>query len=155
YDSEEEKTHFAAVGTVATRWAYFELMIDRSSLELAQINMRNGSCITSQVAGHSRKLDAYISLAREIKNTSYLKELEELAKDATSIAERRNRTVHDPWLVTAEHGPTRFESTARRKLRYQVIPGATAQLEKLVLDIDRLTLHLKRLHRLISAEPNT
>ena len=58
--------HYAMIGMIAAEWAYFESLIDRYTQRLAGIDDHVGTCLTSQIAGHARKLDAYIALAKHL-----------------------------------------------------------------------------------------
>lgn len=58
-----ETAHFAAMGRVATKWALLEVVVDGCSIKLAEISGIRGLCLTSQIFGIKRKLDAFISLA--------------------------------------------------------------------------------------------
>jgi hypothetical protein len=97
--SEEIRTHLATIGLVASSWAGFELAIDMSALAVANISQQVGLCLTAQISGSARKLDAYIAIARQRgADKNFLQELNTLAKETTALAERRNRAVHDPWF---------------------------------------------------------
>jgi hypothetical protein len=58
------KEHYAAIGRVAVEWSDLEFMIDIATLRLAKIKHQMGVCLTAQIAGSGRKLDAYMSLAQ-------------------------------------------------------------------------------------------
>jgi hypothetical protein len=78
--------HYAAIGRVAAEWAALETVIDSASLRLAQIEPRIGVCLTSQIAGWSRKLDAYIALARLYGATSVIiSKLNAFANEQTAL----------------------------------------------------------------------
>jgi hypothetical protein len=149
---KEEQEHFATIGMVANQWAYFELSIDVKTLELAMIPEEIGLCITAQVVGSGRKLDAYIALARQLGVKKKNPDLEKLAKDTVALAERRNRVIHDPWLVQGERQPTRLEATARKKLRYIVIPVSTSEIASLSREIIEHTVRFVELHDAVIAE---
>jgi hypothetical protein len=127
--------HLAAVGLIASSWAGFELAIDQAALGLARIPQNVGICFTAQSAGSARKFDAYIAVARLKGAESFAGELDKFAKAVASVAERRNRVVHDPWfIITADGKPHRYEATARRKLRSEYIHVTREEMEKLVND---------------------
>ena len=123
----------AAVGSVAGSWATFELKIDFAALLLAGLD-DVAMCLTAQIVGASRKLDAYIAVAR-FGGTNFLAELDEFAKATTALAERRNRIIHDPWLVFDREDANRFEVTARRTLRAQLVPMSLIDIRKCHSDI--------------------
>jgi hypothetical protein len=131
--------HYAAIGHVAAEWSYFELVIDSWSLSASGIHVQPGVCLTSQIAGHARKLDAFISITRLLNpNHGFGAELDQFCKDANSLAEQRNRTIHDHWDTDDILNPRRIEATARKKLRLKHVDVPTEELLKLALNIDAL-----------------
>jgi hypothetical protein len=121
-------------------WPSFEALLDGLALELADIPSEVGLCFTAQVAGSARKLDAYIAVAkvRGAKKASALLE-GDFAKRTAALAEQRNRAVHDPWLIQEGNIPQRFEITARRKLRSEMVPVTTDDLITLAKHIEEHT----------------
>src|SRR5260221_12717725 len=147
--------HLAAIGTVASSWAVFEAVIDDLTLKLGNIPQDPGLCLTAQVSGHARKLDAYIAIARLRGADKFNGELETFAQETSPLAERRNRVVHDPWLLFFKDGAQRLETNARKKLRHQLVAMSKEDILKLANDI---TAHLNRfvdLHEKISAAVGT
>jgi hypothetical protein len=132
--------HYRAVGLVAGTWASFELVIDTNALELAKIPFDPGLCLTAQIMGSANKLNAYMAIAQLRGAKRAIGELEIFAKDTTALSERRNRTIHDPWLLK-EGFPHRYEITAKRKLRRLFVPALTPNIEKLSTEI---AAHIQR-----------
>lgn len=129
-----EQQHYAAIGRVAAAWSYLEALIDTCSLELAEIfDWEMGICFTAQIAGPARKLGAYIALARLLRQIDPKTEkiLNVTVETTASLAERRNRVVHDPWFFDYPNPPKRFEATARKRVRLEHIPATTAELLEL------------------------
>lgn len=133
----------------------FRIWIDAKTLELAKIKFETGLCITTQIAGPARKLDAYIAVARHLGVKKVISDLESFAKDTTSLSERRNRIVHDPWIVEKNHIPSRLEATARKTLRFLLVPVDTAEICKLCSSIKDHTERFAIIHRAIFSELNT
>jgi hypothetical protein len=131
--------HCAALGQVALNWAIFETIIDYWNLKLADISPQFGTCLTAQIAGSGRKLDAFIPIVKllGIKKPS-ADTLEKFAKKAGCLAEQRNRAIHDPWDLSNPNTPKRLELTARKKLRRQLIPVSTDEMSNLAGDIATL-----------------
>ena len=151
----ELDAHYAAIGRVAESWASVELHIDWISWHLAAVSEEVGACLTSQVAGPARKLDAMIALARVRKAPdSLIKKMNDFAKRALEISERRNRVVHDPWIFTSDKKPSRYTVTARRKLIKQFIAVPTTDLISLSLTIDGLWDELIGLHEEAQSLPS-
>jgi hypothetical protein len=143
--------HLAAVGLVATGWAMFEFQIDFSAIQLGKIPQRAGFCLTAQVIGPARKLDAYIAIARLQGANTFAGELDKFARNAIRLGERRNRVVHDAWYLTKRPLPSRLEITARRVLRAQFVEVETRQLVALAADIKAISDDFDDIHKRIMA----
>jgi hypothetical protein len=92
--------HYAALGSVAAFWALFEAIVDRHTHALVGLPHQRGVCLTAQLAGIGRKLDAYIALATLIDIPPDLaKALRKFADDSASLAEQRNRCIHVVWIM--------------------------------------------------------
>lgn len=119
------REHYTAIGMVAAEWAELELLIDEYSSELAGIRFHDlGACFTAQIGGAARKLDAYLSLAHQRGISGAKAALHAFARDTVPLAERRNRIIHDPWVISGDGigiRPQRLEVTARRELRHAFI----------------------------------
>lgn len=150
-NSDESRLHLAAVGSVAGTWALFESFLDTLALELAGID-KAGLCLTAQIAGSSRKLDAYIAIARLLGCEKLAGDFEKFAKDTAGLAERRNRVVHDPWLMLKGQLPQRMEVTARKKLRSQMVPVSTLDILALDENIRAHIIRFLNLHGKVKSE---
>jgi hypothetical protein len=147
--------HMSYVGMVATAWAELEITIDLSATRVARIPYDVGVCFTAQVIGSNRKIDAYLSVVRLRGVKRYNGDLELFAKDTAALAERRNRVVHDPWIIIGNAPPSRFEATARRSLRLQYVEMATDQVIKLGDEILNHTDRFRGLHDKVMAAIGT
>jgi hypothetical protein len=142
---------YAAVGAVASAWSAFEAQIDLAALRLARITTEAALCFTAQIAGSGRKMDAYIAVAR-FGETRHSKEIEDFAKRTAALAERRNRVVHDTWIVGSPADIGRFEITARKKLRSLLVPVTIPDVRKCYADIVDHTSAFNELTVKIQAE---
>jgi hypothetical protein len=146
--------HFASIGIIASTWAAFEISLDIAALQLAGVTEKIGLCFTAQVIGPARKIDAYISVARERGATKFMGDLDKFAKDTIGLGERRNRVVHDPWQF--QNGSAkRLEATARRKLRLELIEVSHAEITSLMFGIQGHQARFVDLHARILAEVET
>ncbi len=150
-----ESLHYATVGRVITEWSWFELWLDYKTIELGKIQFEVGLCVTAQIAGSSRKLDAYIALARFLGVKKELRKLNKFAEATKSLAEKRNRVVHDPWLVDKYAPAMRLEVTARKSLSFRMISVEMPELEKLSTDITQHTSLFEKIHASVLSELNT
>jgi hypothetical protein len=133
--------HYAAIGKVAANWSALELIVDSACWELAGVGDEPGVCLTSQVAGIQRKLDALTALLRlREKPEVLIKDINKFSDRARALAERRNRVVHDPWQHGGSLGtPHRVEASARKKLVFKSVPMPTDEVVALVDEIWNLT----------------
>jgi hypothetical protein len=155
---EASARHLSAVGAVASLWSNFEITIDTYSLELGRLPRQAGYCLTSQIAGSGRKLDAYVAIARLRGADKFASTLEQFLKDTAALAERRNRVVHDPWFffeIGSEAFARRLEITARRKLRQTLVPVGVVEIIGLAGEIIQHMERFALLHDQILGVANT
>jgi hypothetical protein len=151
YRSNRERDHYAAVGRVAGEWAFLEFFLDYYTQQILQIDERAAVCLLSQVIGPGRKLDAYIAAVRLRGVSRENKTLETFATDTIRLGERRNRVVHDSWTLKATGSPARYEMTARRIVRQQLVSTPTADILKLSFMISAHIRRLRVIHERIFA----
>ena len=137
--------YLSAIGNVANLSATFERALDICSLEIANISSI-GFCLTSQIMGPTKKLDAYIAIAIELGPNSFANELNSFSKRTASISERRNRAIHDPWDFTDNEVVRRLEVTARRKLRHKQISVSPQEVIELLEELQAHTMSFVDLH---------
>jgi hypothetical protein len=132
----EALKHYSGIGVVTANWSYFEAVLDTWIHHFADTNVEIGVCLTSQIVGSGRKIDALVSLIkfRGVSDPSP-KALDVFSKKVAGLAEQRNRVAHDLWNLSDPKLPTRLTATARKKLILQREPVATEQLYKLAIDI--------------------
>jgi hypothetical protein len=141
-----ENKHFAAIGCIAANWAYLEQIVDHGSIMLANVPARRGLCLTSQIFGIRRKLDAYISLARlRPISRELIAKLNDFAEAARCLGGRRDRIVHDVWEFDHPSPPGRFEIKAEKKLIVRSVPESTETLLAVAADIEKLTERFQNL----------
>jgi hypothetical protein len=136
------REHLALVGLIAALWSQFEADLDTYIISLGKLPAQTGRCVASQSTAPARKLDAYIAIARLRGAEAFISDLVKLAQETTSLAEQRNRVVHDPWMSIHAGGAERLESTARKKLRYEHVSVSLEQMDALV---ERIRKHHDKL----------
>jgi hypothetical protein len=118
--------HYVAIGKVASNWAAFEHLLNSSLWELAKVDDEAGACITSQIGNSGRSLDALASLVRlRGGGDAILIKINKFAEKSGNLSRRRNRIIHDPWVIENPGlNPGRFEISAVKKLifGYQLMP---------------------------------
>ena len=134
-----ERLHYAAIGRVAAAWAYFETIIDSSSIQLAGLLEDTGICFTANIMGVGRKLDTFIALARLNGISKKLTaDLHKFAEDARGLGTQRDRVAHDAWFFPHPDSPYRLEITAVKLARIEQVPVTTQELLQLSEKIDAL-----------------
>jgi len=152
-DFDAQSLHFAAIGSVASEWAWFDQWVDFKTIEIAKVPAEVGICITSQISGSARKLDAYIAPARHLGAKKALPKLNAFANTTTALAERRKRVVHDPWVLDNDtRVAARLEATARKALRFLTVPVGTAEIAKLSVEIAEHINNFDAIHASVLAE---
>ncbi|MFI5419453.1 MAG: hypothetical protein ACHQ1H_00650 [Nitrososphaerales archaeon] len=136
-DGQNQK-HYSAVGKVAVEWTRFEGYVNEMIRMLANVDNRFGECMTAQIANVNRSLDALCALVDLRKpGAADDKNFKKLIERIQSVAERRNRVVHDNW--TFDPGVTmRWPTSIRRRYRSEPIDMPTSQVEALADDIATL-----------------
>ena len=134
-DARDEK-HYAAIGKIVVLWSRFEDDIHTLVLMLAGVNDSFGRCVASQIPSLARALDALIALAElrspgTSKDRSFKRRMERIQ----SLAEQRNRVVHDVWTFDPE-STSRWPTTVRKRYAPSPKEVPTAALERLAIDIE-------------------
>lgn len=146
--------HYEAIGRTIAEWAYFEHQISSWTIKLGRIHpVEVGICLTAQMQGPARKMQALLAIARHQKaSQESIDELVEISKCVTSTAERRNRVAHDPW-EQSEDGTFEqlfVEARGEVKMKWKVIPISKLQnYQKMII---RLSERLQETCARIDAE---
>lgn len=127
------------IGRLVTGWARLEHNIDEMVWALAEIDDPNvGACLTAQFSTVHARFNALLALARLKGYSAFqIAKLNGFKDRASSLAEQRNRVVHDPWLSSwavkgARSSKTyRLHKTARSKLDFSYKPVTLEELKSL------------------------
>jgi hypothetical protein len=111
---------YAAVGRVSSAWSIFEHHLDRTIAALSEVPNRRCACITAQMLGAVPRLNAIIALSKSRSaSKALLRKIETHLNVTYSLADRRNRIVHDPLLLEIRSKTARrLTVTARKELKY-------------------------------------
>jgi hypothetical protein len=147
-------TYCAAIGHVSTHFAKFELLINEMIWLLANVGIDEGACITAQIPSPLSRLRAFVALvAVRGGQGNLINELNSFSVRADSLARRRNRVVHDPWIKLKPSGDFhRIEITADRKLNYELAPTTIDELMDLGDEIGKAIVEFGRLSDRIRVE---
>jgi hypothetical protein len=137
--------HYGAIGEVATNWAFLERTVDEAIWELLQNDERLSACLTAQLMGFAPRMKALIALfnLRGITDKDH-KALQTTFDKSNELAQRRNRIVHDPWLVSqATNSTVTYRAHVPNKLRLELafIPHTLEAINKLAKEIRKFDDH--------------
>jgi hypothetical protein len=149
---------YQAIGSVASKWAYYEHTLDNSIRALTKTEPTVITAVTAQMMGTYPRLNAIKSLCA-VRNLSpsVKAKVNSLINDNHDPQERRNRIIHDPWFFDPNSQETgQFKSMAPKDkdLKYGVKPVAAEFIdETLELIADRIK-EAQKLYEKIYAELN-
>jgi hypothetical protein len=85
-------------GRIASQYALLEHSINQTIWRLAEVQPALGACITTQIGSTTSKLKTVVALLSLRDSSEHLiKKVNEFTQKNYSIADLRNRAVHDPW----------------------------------------------------------
>lgn len=149
-----DKGHYAALGKIASAWASFELAIDRQIWKLAGVTNSIGACVTGQLIGHAKRLDALTCLVRLHGGSDKLiASISSFGQSSYNVAEERNRAMHDPWFVNHETGNiARLQISAKKELKFGLEMQSADELLTIVAKIEDRVSRFSEIGRAIEAE---
>lgn len=138
-------THHEYVGVICAVWARLELSVDATIWMLAELNHDAGvgACITAQLQSINHKMSAVVALCRYRKiSTKLTKRVTTFHGHIRPIADRRNRIVHDAWVVApAEAGgdeTKQWNWRIGKDVSTMFRPVQISELDNLIEDIKKL-----------------
>ena len=130
---------YALVGRISATWAQFEHMLDAMIWAMfPEVPQRQIACITSQIMGHRPRYAVLVALLTEQGFPQTLvSRTNKLNGEAESLANKRNRSVHDAWMVAAgSHETYQYKAMPKGDLKFGLHPHDTAQLEMFLAELD-------------------
>jgi hypothetical protein len=129
---DDNDPHFAAIGRVATSWALLEVLIDQRIATLTSATSESIACITAQLIGPARRMDALIALARLREfPEALIAELKAISGRIQQLGENRNRVVHDPIFQARKTGDIyKATITAKGKLVYGAFRTSLDEMQR-------------------------
>jgi hypothetical protein len=132
--------YYTAIGRVASAWAMFELHINFTIWELANVQQQHGACITAQILAPVPRFKALVALfqLRGASETAIGK-INGLAGTANDLANKRNRLVHDASFIVPATGVfQQLRITADRKLDFGLVPVSIEEIDEIERRIRKL-----------------
>jgi hypothetical protein len=143
---------YRAIGHVAVRWSRLEADVATQLWRLADVENGPGACLTAQIVGMSRLLDALISLVIfRGGSTALVAKLHKFLAKSHALVEKRNRVIHDVWTFDPP-GPIRHEVKAKGRLVWEERSEPAAIVEAVAVEIAWHTKAFYDLAREIAAE---
>ena len=129
--------HYAAIGKVASNWSVFERIVDSAIWGLAYAEDEAAACLTAQFAGTPSRFNALIALVKlRGGSTTMVEKIEAFHKASNALVARRNRVIHDPWVLERSSlRPYRLEISAQKHLIFEYRPMDTRSVLAIAEDI--------------------
>lgn len=129
----------AVIGRIVEAWGHFEFEVDVGIWKLLATPQQLSACVTSQLNFIHPRFNSFIALA-QVSGASQ-KSIDELktfyGKRVSGLAEKRNRSAHDPRLISKESGQVNRLSVSARngKVSFEFVPEPIDSLKKTYNDI--------------------
>ena len=146
-------TIYAALGQVASAWAYFEFSLDRCICDLMGADEEQMVCVTAQLMSVWPRFRAYTALA-DLRGTppEIVDRINSFAGQTDPLTQKRNRAIHDTWVMgVATQQVGQIRATANKKLDYGLRPGSAEELEALCVAIGKRAEEFSKLHNEVAA----
>ncbi|HMF22104.1 MAG TPA: hypothetical protein VKG24_08260 [Pseudolabrys sp.] len=132
--------YFIAIGRVANVYSQLEFKMNDAIWELANVARSAGVCMTAQMIGPAPRNRCLLALLK-FRNASsaLITEFNKIGTKIEGVAARRNRYIHDPFVLNPDTGQIlRMESTADKSIRYGFVNAEANDLEQLATEIDTI-----------------
>jgi len=132
YDAKLDP-YLQAIGKVAFAWSAFEFNVNDAIWELANLERKAGTCLTSQLIGPGPRFKCLVALLN-LRGTpaEIVKKMNSISVEAASLGGQRNRYLHDPIVWDKTDGSIhRMETTADRLLKHEILPVEIQELSDL------------------------
>jgi hypothetical protein len=127
------------IGRIVEAWGHLEFQVDFGIWKLLATPQQLSACVTSQLNFIHPRFNAFVALA-QVSGASQ-KSIDELntfyGKKVSGLAEKRNRTAHDPRLIKKKDGQVNRLSVAARngRVSFEFVPEPIDSLKKTYNDI--------------------
>ncbi len=149
---------YSFIGRVTSDWSHFESQLDGIIGLLAKTDAPVTACLTGQYTGAHPRLNAIIALltVRGSAQPHLKKQIgkwNRLSPKFQQLGERRNRIVHDPWLMDMEtQEPAQHIRMPKSNRRYEIAARDYQRIKGTIADLKSLAEEVRSLrHALIVA----
>ena len=127
--------YYAAIGRLATTWSELDGMLQRQVWQLTGMDRDEGLCVTAQMGGPARCLDAIIALCQlNGADKDTIRRMNVLYKRVGDLQRHRNRIIHDIWLIQAGEIAIRVEHS-KTMPAFKLESYDLARLENILTDM--------------------
>lgn len=146
--------YFHWLGRLTSTWSSFEFNLNDAIWELANLERKAGTCLTSQMIGPGPRFRCLVALLNLRQTpTEIVRRINALSADADAASRQRNRYIHDPMVLDDTTGTiSRMETTADRAVKHEVIPITLEEIKKLYSKIDHLNTRFNFLYAHVRAK---
>lgn len=96
----DDHLFYPLIGRVAAEWAQLEHVLDLVIWDLSKGEKIANSCVTAQIMSHFPRFKAILALAEHRGyDKATLSKIRSLSGKMVDLAEKRNRYVHDAWIL--------------------------------------------------------
>lgn len=130
------RSHHEAIGRVASEWADLMQTIDQAIWSMLGLESSIPGRIVTQHLSDAVKIQMLEALADSYYDRTEIKECTKLLGVTDQLRVERNKVVHGEWRKDeGEIQPTRFDWSARRKLKLHKQNMASREIQKVANDI--------------------
>jgi hypothetical protein len=148
-----DEKHAATIGRVAAAWAAFEYVVHVNLCLLADFPFETGACVTTQMGIHNvlNAFSALVSISGASKKT--MKEVEKFIGRTYLVAQKRNRAIHDTWMLGKDSKQHyRLELTAYKRLVYEFKVEDDSVLLATLSDIKDHISRFTKLYEMVTSD---
>lgn len=129
---KDDDPHYTVIGRVASTWAHLEALIDGSISDLASCGEAQMACVTAQLIGPAKRMDALLALFVFRGGSELLrKKIKAFQGRLQQLGEDRNRIVHDPIFIKIETGEAhKVLITAKGQLKYEFVALSIEEMKR-------------------------
>ncbi|MEX0802024.1 MAG: hypothetical protein WD688_01695 [Candidatus Binatia bacterium] len=146
------------IGRVASDWAHVEHLFDLIIWKMLGTDSARGACVTAQVMSAFGRCKAIVALLTHHQQktgkdmSGLIDKTTELMNKSSSLSDRRNRIVHDPWyVITANDAPAQFRAMPHKDHRFGIHPIDATAISETLTDIKKYFDRVDALRHAISA----
>ena len=141
---------YALVGQISARWTWLEQVLDFCIGRLADIQDPIVACVTAQMMGHAPRCLTIKALAHWRGLAEIEDEAERLNNELYRASEKRNRAIHDRFVVQESDGRlAKNHRMSKKQLHYGIKEFDQTELNQALAQIELKINHCHQLLKMI------